>query len=147
MKRAGASLLLGAALVLAACTPVASRPIQIEAPAGDIGAIPTTITDTTGMVATAGFGLFAVDGVVVNPPGRPDAVHLEWLGGMCDKRFDLTVARAGDAVQVTLATTVDAQGGCRAAGIERGLDLVFGGPVPADTVRFIVDGREQERDG
>ena len=137
--------LVAAAVIVAGCasTPEPSErgPFDGMLPAvGDTPPLPVRVEDRTGQlvaVAIADPGMLE-DGVS-GVPGRDDALHVQWTGGMCDQRVRILVEPVDDGLSVTLDT--DRAGACLLAGIGRGLLLEFAQNVDPTTVSFTdVDG-------
>ncbi len=106
--------------VLAACSPLEPRTIELQVPE-DVGWAPwlVTIVDATSTLASAGVGPFRNQGPVVNPDGRLDALHLEWLGGICDERVKLAIDRTQDGLDILMTRTRRCG---EQAGVERSID-------------------------
>lgn len=140
MRRAAAALVVA---IVVACSPIASRTMQLEAPGvGDVLPVRTTITDTTGRLVDAAFVAPGRDVVVQNVQGHPDRIQIAWLGGMCDRTFEVAIGRSGERMAVAVTTT-SGMGGCRMAGIQRTLELTFSQPVAAEAVDVTFDVRPE----
>ena len=63
-------------------------------------------------------------------PGKPGRVHLEWIGGICDKRITVTVAADLKAITFDMGPIVD----CDSIGIGRQLVLDFSGSVDVPAI-------------
>jgi hypothetical protein len=140
MWRTRSLKLLVAAIAVAAC---ASTPENVQrgpfdgafAAHGDTAPLPFQVVDRTGLVHSVSIAPsdMITDGIS-GVPGREDALHVQWLGGMCDHRVRMLVEHAEDGLTVTLDT--DRAGACRLAGIGRSLNLGFTTGVDPSTVSF-----------
>ena len=66
-------------------------------------------------------------------PGKPGRVHLEWIGGICDKQITVTVAADLKAITFDMGPIVD----CDTIGIGRELVLDFSGSVDVGAITFV----------
>jgi hypothetical protein len=126
--------------MLAGCS-LGTRTFGLSFPAeGGIRELPVVLTDYTGLVADVNLPNLGVphpgphgghaDGMNA-VPGQPNALEVDWVGGMCDASVDIVV-RGGDKLAVTLATQTR-PGGCLLAGIGRRLVITFTRPMlPGD---------------
>ena len=135
--------LLIPAMAVAGCasTPVVRGPFDGLFPAfGDTAPLPVSVDDRTGLVrAVSVVPPGMVDDGISGVPGRDDALHVHWLGGMCDERVRILGEPVDGGLSVTLDT--DVVGACLLAGIGRSLMLEFTEPVDPSTVSFTdVDG-------
>ena len=113
------------------------RPRAIDGafpPTAELPQLPFRVTDQTGLIQ----GIAVVDPGdipegVSQVPGRDDALFLEWLGGLCDRRILVAFAHQADGPVFTVKTEADF-GGCRLMGIQRSLVIEFMQPVDAATV-------------
>lgn len=130
-------LLMASIVVLAACaslTPARTFDLVIDQPPG-FDPLPIRVSDATGLVrdVITGGGVAAAPlegrGGLSNPPGQPNGLVVQWLGGVCDQSAVLAVSRGGEGrLHLVLDTTV-AQGDCEAMGIFRALRLTLSVPV------------------
>jgi hypothetical protein len=72
-------------------------------------------------------------GDIANPPGQPNVVLVNWVGGACDERTDITIAEAASGLSIEIRTTA-APGDCDAIGIGHVLRLTGSGPLPAASI-------------
>ena len=103
---------------------------------GDVAELPVRVSDLDGLISTV--AIVAPDGLaegVSQVAGRDDALHLQWIGGMCDRSALVVVDQSPDGVVVTVSTERDF-GGCRMKGIPRTLRLELHHPVDLSTVRL-----------
>jgi hypothetical protein len=102
--------------------------------------LPVRLVDHTGLVTSmvvAGPALDQVELLAVwNPPGRPDALLVQWLGGACDSSVALEFDRTEAGFGLTIHTEQQLVLGCVAAGISRTVRLDFSADVDAGTVAF-----------
>ena len=105
-------------------------------PTAELPQLPFRVTDQTGLIRA--IAVVPGDDVpegVSQVPGRNDALHLQWLGGLCDRRVLIVFAQGADGPAFTVDTEADF-GGCRLMGIPRSLVIEFTQPIDASTVSF-----------
>lgn len=143
-RPSGAILLVLATILLAGCTLLARQPSTFDLTLPgvmNLRPLPVRLFDHAGTITRLEL---AVDGPLRPPavgddtfaigvPGRPNAVFVAWLGGMCDEQVQIEYT--GSDATFTVTTTRQ-QGGCRLAGISRSVIVVFATPV--DVSRFVV---------
>src|SRR5262245_22323897 len=100
------------------------------ATAGDLP-LPMTLIDQTGLVAAIVPAPNAAGGSepssVGTVPGTPNALRVQWLGGVCDDRVTLVFNAIGATDQLAIHNHLQITAGalCPAAGILRTLDIGF----------------------
>ena len=105
-------------------------------PVADLPELPYRVADQAGLISSVA----TVDPLspveeVNQVPGRVDAVYLEWLGGMCDRRVAVVFAGSADRSAFRIVTERDF-GGCRLMGIPRNLMIEFTRPVDVSAMGF-----------
>ena len=123
---------------LAGCSPDnESRPRAIDGafpPTGELPLLPFRVSDQTGLIrAIAVVRSDDVHDGVSQVTGRPDALHLQWVGGLCDRRVLIVFEQQAGGPAFTVDTEADF-GGCRLMGIQRSLVIEFTQPIDASTV-------------
>jgi hypothetical protein len=132
--------LVAAAVLLAGCDSVLGvRTFGVTFPAlGDTQALPVVVTDHSLSVTLVDLypnGLVLPVDDVASVPGMPNALAIQWLGGMCDKSVAVDVRQAA---RLTFTLTTDSDfGGCRLAGIKRILLVQLNRPVAPDDVELV----------
>ena len=129
------------AAMVVGCSLLGPRTFELTLPHNEVPLL-VRMTDTTGTVdrleLPAGNIPQAVIGkeIVVGLDGRPDALAIGWLGGMCDQAVDIEL-RAGSAPMLTLREE-RRMGGCELTGLSRFVIVVFNTPVDARQFRLEV---------
>ena len=103
-------------------------------PTGELPQLPFRLSDQTGLIRA--ITVVEADDVpegISQVTGRDDALHLEWLGGMCDRRVLVVFEQQADGAAFTVDTEADF-GGCRLMGVQRSLAIEFTRPIDASTV-------------
>jgi len=90
----------------------------------DIDPLPVIVSDTTGLVSAVGLldEPGGIDGVRALP-GRPEALVVSWLGGMCDRRARVAVVPVGAEIRIGIET--ERADACLLAGIGRSIVIQF----------------------
>lgn len=128
------------AIALAGCQPInelfiPTRNFDVVLPAGgdvargDVNALPVTVRDDTALVV----GIAAADRTEDPPglvalPGRPNALRVEWFGGLCDRRTLMTLEAHATGYTIDVQTE-RTKAVCEALGIPRGVVIEFGAVV------------------
>ena len=132
MSRSGLVLV---AVVIVACLPARTIETRFEA-FPDVEALRIVVHDKTGLiVAVQPAPPDLVREGVSNVPGRPDVLLVKWVGGMCDKKTDLTFER--EALRYRFVEQTDRASGCLLAGIFRTLQIQLSAGVPAAAVDLV----------
>jgi hypothetical protein len=103
-------------------------------PTAELPQLPFRVTDQTGLIRA--IAVAKADDVpegVSQVKGHDDALHLEWLGGLCDRRVFVVFEQQADGSAFTVDTEADF-GGCLLMGVQRSLVIEFTRPVDASTV-------------
>lgn len=101
---------------------------------GEYPGLPITIVDRGGIVvgveeATVDFGTDPI----TSPPGRPNAIVYQWVGGACDRDGRIDIDRTDGSI--TLLRIVEETGtSCTLQGIGRSIVIEFREPVDPATV-------------
>jgi hypothetical protein len=103
-----------------------------------VGARSITNADTAGVTFIRRTGPdFVVSVELANVPGEPNEVIVRWLGGLCDRTWQLGVYVSPQGGAVTVSPIVlDAGSSCRLVGISRALVLQFAKPTRAGDVQL-----------
>ena len=103
-----------------------------------VGARAIAKADTAGVTFTRRTGPdFVVSVELANVPGKPNEVVVSWLGGDCDRAWQLGVYTSPQGGAVTVSPIVlDAGPSCRLAGISRALVLQFAKPTRAGDIQL-----------
>ena len=128
--------ILAAALLIGACQ-AEGRTFSTRLPTVDRDPLPVALTDETELVtgideaqADVSWG----DKAAVHAlPGRPNAVVLSWLGGMCDRDARVRFHVVNGDYLLNLAIN-DPGASCPAAGVPRALRIDLSRSIPAESV-------------
>jgi hypothetical protein len=103
-----------------------------------VGGRAITKADTAGVTFTRRTGPdFVVSVELGNVPGKPNEVVVSWLGGDCDRTWQLGVYTSPQGGAVTVSPIVlDAGPSCRLVGISRALVLQFAKPTRAGDIQL-----------
>jgi hypothetical protein len=103
-----------------------------------VGARAITKADTAGVTFTRRTGPdFVVSVELANVPDKPNEVVVSWLGGDCDRTWQLGVYTSPQGGAVTVSPIVlDAGPSCRLVGISRALVLQFAKPTRAGDIQL-----------
>ncbi|HEY7522548.1 MAG TPA: hypothetical protein VH720_02680 [Candidatus Limnocylindrales bacterium] len=117
-------------------TPSRTFDTVLEEPAA-FDPLPLRVADETGMVrdviAEVGIvrGPFDGRGALSNPPGQPNRLIVQWVGGACDERTELSVAHGAEGRLHLVLDTVVREQVCNDIGIFRAVSLTLAVPVEA----------------
>lgn len=134
------ALLFVMAFALAACTTI-TNPITgprqwTQAVELGGGSYTIDVRDTSGRIDDVEIDPPDVDASaegVANPPGQPNVLLVQWTGGACDERTDITIDGRGQGLAIRIATKVRPMD-CDSIGVGHVLRLTAGEPLPADMV-------------
>jgi hypothetical protein len=103
-----------------------------------VGARPLTPHDTASVTFIRRTGPdFIVSVELANVPGKPNEVIVRWLGGLCDRTWQLGVYIPPQGGAVTVSPMVlEAGPSCRDIGISRALVLQFDKPTRAEDIHL-----------
>jgi hypothetical protein len=97
--------------------------------------LPVRVVDSTGLVSDVAvrdaevLPPFDGRGGLSSPPGRPNELLVQWVGGACDERVEIAVSRGGEGRLHLELQTAPASQDCDAIGVGRAVWLVLLGPV------------------
>ena len=128
--------ILAAVLLVGACQ-AEGRTFSTMLPTVDRDPLPVALTDETELVtgideaqADVSWG----DKAAVHAlPGRPNAVVLSWLGGVCDRDARVRFHVVNGDYLLNLAIN-EPGGSCPAAGVPRALRIDLSRSIPAESV-------------
>jgi hypothetical protein len=124
--------------VVTGCGLFARKVDFVFPPVGQIGALPVTVADETGLVVRAAAAPdnleFRMDEGMATFENRPNDVALYWLGSACDERVDIKVSGSD---HVTFAVAITRPGSC-AGGVRRAIVIELSRQVDSSdrTVTF-----------
>ena len=105
---------------------------------GALKELPGVLNDQTGLVVSVDevppVEAPVVDDFMRHDPAMPNAVMIQWLGGACDARVEITVS--GSPYQTILVEPKRQAGICDAGGISRAILITFSRPIDQQQATF-----------
>jgi hypothetical protein len=130
-----------AAVLLVGCTFTVKSFLFSFPAEGAIPELPGVLNDQTGLVVSvdevAPAEALVMDDFMSRDATMPKEVRIQWLGGACDARVEITVS--GTEHQTILVAPKRREGVCDASGIPRAVRIEFTRPLDPSQTTFDIE--------